>query len=702
MIERTKIRKIFKGFDNELGWEITWTVYNVEDLTAYEQNQMYLKMNEMISYSHPNVLKYMYAFLNKNTHEILVITEIASCFKHYLKKLGTPKLKIITNWCTQILDGLEFLFSKCISRVNLSSDWVYSSEEGDVKIGDLVIDSKFKSSHRFFKKKHGNIDPDCCELLTSDPSSTVFNFGKLVLYMVVHTANGYKNALRIVKSGNKEILFDKIKNDDLRDFLKKCLGETRYENATQLRAHQFLRWEHNDSKEYVDEDFLEFLENRKLKKKDTDVSSVWKSTVFDEESKSFYGVRAHGIRIQPFFVLEKLGIGKMSNIHSVLAKTSHKLKKKKVKGKKKESMMSKSHTKSKSKFLPHHQSMITSLWEENIPNHSEVMNSMLNEGASIIKHKKKKVKKIKNADGEKGKTMRKRKRRLAQTNINIKDKLPKSKSKIKPEDWKSRIEKTYKEDSTDHFAIKFNSNSPMNRLVTNNLKLMKNKSLDDRKRLKIIKKIKSMKIKDPNLFMDEPIFLKNLSPNCGRNLDSVLNKTLSLLWNTQLNICSSPMDNLKNLNKIYSSNKIIVPMKLTIEKNEKVFEISFDYDMAKDTPSGVANELKQAIKLSEKHANKIARRIKKTVLQIESLIELLRLIKKRESEFKLDKLNISSLRNECKDSPKCSVKDEEQYNSFPESIPDKYQFFWIPKKPEMSFIRLPNKLLPTNVTTVNR
>lgn len=87
-------------------------------------------------------------------------------------------------------------------------------------------------------------------------------------------------------------------------------------------------------------------------------------------------------------------------------------------------------------------------------------------------------------------------------------------------------------------------------------------------------------------------------------------------------------------------------MKITIEKNNKVFDISFEYNMAKDTPSGVAEELKDAIKLSDKHTRKIARKIKKTVLQIESLIELLRLIKKRENEFKYDKLNTSSPRNE--------------------------------------------------------
>lgn len=61
---------------------------------------------------------------------------------------------------------------------------------------------------------------------------------------------------------------------------------------------------------------------------------------------------------------------------------------------------------------------------------------MINEGASIIKHKKKKARKHKNVNEEKGKSIRRKKRRVAQTNLNVKDEIPKLKSKIKQEDLK--------------------------------------------------------------------------------------------------------------------------------------------------------------------------------------------------------------------------------------------------------------------------
>ena len=62
----------------------------------------------------------------------------------------------------------------------------------------------------------------------------------------------------------------------------------------------------------------------------------------------------------------------------------------------------------------------------------------------------------------------------------------------------------------------------------NQLNLMKYKSVDDRKRLKLLKKIKSMNLKHSTL-MNDPCLVTNFPPAAGRKLDTIYNKTLSLL-----------------------------------------------------------------------------------------------------------------------------------------------------------------------------
>lgn len=64
-----------------------------------------------------------------------------------------PKLKVIKGWCSKILNGLEYLVSQGITQVNLSADSIFIEEEKDIKIGDLIIDNKFKHSQRFLKRK---------------------------------------------------------------------------------------------------------------------------------------------------------------------------------------------------------------------------------------------------------------------------------------------------------------------------------------------------------------------------------------------------------------------------------------------------------------------------------------------------------------------------------------------------------------------
>lgn len=281
----SKLRKVFKGLDNDLGWEITWIVYNVEDLTQYERQKVCEKLLEMKGLDHPNVVKYYYVHLNKDNNEITVITELVGSLRSYIKKVNNPKLKVVTSWWIKILDGLKYLFSKGITQVNLSGESIYASEEGEIKIGDIIIDHKFRHSQRF-SKKNSNMDPNWDKLLSSDERSMVNSFGKAVLYMLFHQSTVHKSILKILHSSNSDFLFDNIVHEDLRDFLKKWLIDESFNSFKKLREHRFLKNSHNDSKLQLEPDLIEYLESRNVKKGTLDdLSSICPYSIKEEDSK---------------------------------------------------------------------------------------------------------------------------------------------------------------------------------------------------------------------------------------------------------------------------------------------------------------------------------------------------------------------------------------------------------------------------------
>lgn len=196
-------------------------VYNVEYLTLLGRERIFKKMLKLKEIKHPNVLKYLHSELNNEKNEITIITELAGNLKNYLKKMSHPKLKVIRNWCFNILNGLEYLFNQDITQVNLSPESIFLIEEHEIKIGDIVIENKFNNNQKLSKKNLEIVDQGKSELLNSDHTKIIYNFGKAVIYMLFHQSQVFKIVLKLLKHPCCEnILFDNIHPENLRGFLK--------------------------------------------------------------------------------------------------------------------------------------------------------------------------------------------------------------------------------------------------------------------------------------------------------------------------------------------------------------------------------------------------------------------------------------------------------------------------------------------------
>lgn len=68
----------------------------------------------------------------------------------YLKKIRHPRLKVLKNWCREILEGIKYLHSQkppIIHRDLKCENIFINSNLGEVKIGDLGLATHIETSH---------------------------------------------------------------------------------------------------------------------------------------------------------------------------------------------------------------------------------------------------------------------------------------------------------------------------------------------------------------------------------------------------------------------------------------------------------------------------------------------------------------------------------------------------------------------------
>lgn len=117
--------------------------------------------------NHNNIIKYINAWINEEKKEFVFITEILTGGNlktytnffflnlksrkiSYLKKIQHPRLKVIKNWCKEILAGIEYLHSQkppIIHRDLKCENIFINSNLGEVKIGDLGLATHIETSH---------------------------------------------------------------------------------------------------------------------------------------------------------------------------------------------------------------------------------------------------------------------------------------------------------------------------------------------------------------------------------------------------------------------------------------------------------------------------------------------------------------------------------------------------------------------------
>ena len=167
-----------------------------------------------------------------------------------------------------ILEGMNYLVSKDITQINISWDTIYISLQGEIKLGEIIIESKMKRLNRSIKKIKSDAELESVNTTQIwDSSNLIYNFGKTVLNMLFSNINTYKLVVKLMHPSKWDFLLNNILQEDLRDFLRKIITETNSWTISDLLQHKFLKRKKNDNDEKlsIGWELSDFIELKRAK-----------------------------------------------------------------------------------------------------------------------------------------------------------------------------------------------------------------------------------------------------------------------------------------------------------------------------------------------------------------------------------------------------------------------------------------------------
>jgi WNK lysine deficient protein kinase len=230
-------KSVYLGFDNDTGREVAWNVVSIDRLSKHEKRRLDEEIRVVSAMNSPRIIKFISAWINKEKREVVFITERVSggSLRAYIRRLNSPlKLKVIRNWCRQILEGLVYLHSftpQPIIHRDLKCDNIFvDGHEGNVVIGDLGLCTPF-SATTMHRSLVGT--PECMAPEIYDEhygiQVDIYAFGMCLLEMISHRppyveCSGPGQIYKRVVSGTKPRDVDLIRNLELKRIVMACLS----------------------------------------------------------------------------------------------------------------------------------------------------------------------------------------------------------------------------------------------------------------------------------------------------------------------------------------------------------------------------------------------------------------------------------------------------------------------------------------------
>ncbi|XP_070191914.1 uncharacterized protein [Littorina saxatilis] len=254
-IGRGSFKTVYKGLDTELGVAVAWCELQDKKWNKSERQRFKEEAEMLKELQHPNIVRffdYWEEHNHRNRKVIILVTELmtSGTMKTYLKRFKKINLKVLKNWCRQILKGLCFLHTRTppVIHRDLKCDNIFiTGTTGSVKIGDLGLATLKNKS--FAKSVIGTPEFMAPEMYEEhyDEAVDVYAFGMCMLEMA-SSEYPYKectNAAQIYKRvtmGVHPEALDKVVIPEIRDIIQRCIcikTDERY-TVKDLLQHDFF------------------------------------------------------------------------------------------------------------------------------------------------------------------------------------------------------------------------------------------------------------------------------------------------------------------------------------------------------------------------------------------------------------------------------------------------------------------------------
>ena len=261
---------MYLAFDNDTGREVAWNVISFSHLNRSERKRIDAEIQIAKSLDHPRILRFVSAWINREKEEVVFITERVSggSLRQYIARLDGPlKMKVIKNWCKQILEGIAYLHgqSNPVIHRDLKCDNIFiNGNDGKVLIGDLGLSTSLRGAASCATSIVGTPEFMAPELYEEKygPPVDIYAFGMCLLEMVSRrypyaecTTPGqiYKKVI----ASERPLVLSRVKDEILRHLIEGCL-DTNPDNrptAVELLADPYWgQLEEGDKLAEIDEE----------------------------------------------------------------------------------------------------------------------------------------------------------------------------------------------------------------------------------------------------------------------------------------------------------------------------------------------------------------------------------------------------------------------------------------------------------------
>lgn len=250
---RGAYKVVYKAIDRDLGIEVAWNEIRVDQGADFDKLWKEIELLQQLS--HPNVLECHHAWVDEKNLYVAFITESMTSgnLRSFMKKVKKVKLKVIKNWCIQILEGLNYLHTRDppIIHRDIKCDNIFiNGNIGQLKIGDLGLATnivKYASSTKM--SIIGTPEFMAPEFYEEDYNEKVdiWAFGMCVLELATQKypyseCTSPAQIFKKVISGEKPQDLNLIKDAEVLEFINECLAPLEQrKSAAELLAHPFLQ-----------------------------------------------------------------------------------------------------------------------------------------------------------------------------------------------------------------------------------------------------------------------------------------------------------------------------------------------------------------------------------------------------------------------------------------------------------------------------